>query len=223
VARTIVVGDIHGCFDELVALVERVKLNASDRLVCVGDLVVKGEKSREVLELFMRDARFSSVLGNHDRALLEYWKGTRKEKELKPSQKECLKQLADGRERYAAYLDTLPVYLDLGSHVVIHAGLRPGVALAGQSIDDLTELRTLGPDRTSREGTPWYEVYEGEKIALFGHWPLSPPRRGPRAIGLDTGCVYGYRLTAYVIETGEFYSTPALRAYDIPKTMNAER
>jgi diadenosine tetraphosphatase ApaH/serine/threonine PP2A family protein phosphatase len=223
VPRTIVVGDVHGCFDELVTLVERVGLNASDRLVCVGDLVVKGEQSREVLELFMGDARFSSVLGNHDRALLEYWKGLRVEQELKPSQKECLKQLAGGRERYAAYLDTLPVYLDLGSHVVIHAGLRPGVELAAQSIDDLTELRTLGPDRTSREGKPWYEVYDGEKIALFGHWPSSLPRRGPRAIGLDTGCVYGYRLTAYVIETGEFYSTPALRAYDIPKTMNAER
>jgi hypothetical protein len=216
-SRTIVVGDVHGCFDELVTLVERVKLKASDRLVCVGDLVVKGEKSREVLELFMRDARFSSVLGNHDRALLEYWKGLRVEKDLKPSQKECLKQLADGRERYAAYLDTLPVYLDLGSHVVVHAGLRPGVELAAQSIDDLTELRTLGPDRTSREGKPWYEVYDGERIALFGHWPLSPPRRGPRAIGLDTGCVYGYRLTAYVIETGEFHSAPALRAYDTPK------
>lgn len=221
-SRTIVVGDVHGCFDELVTLVERVGLTASDRLVCVGDLVVKGEKSREVLELFMNDGRFSSVLGNHDRALLEYWQGLRKEKELKPTQKKCLKQLADGRERYAAYLDSLPAYLELGAHVVIHAGLRPGVPLAEQTIDDLTELRTLGPDRTSREGTPWYEVYDGEKIALFGHWPLSPPRRGPRAIGLDTGCVYGYRLTAYVIETGEFYSAHALRAYDTPKTSNAE-
>ena len=45
--------------------------------MCVGDLVVKGEKSREVLDLFMTDARFSSVIGNHDRALLEYWKGAR--------------------------------------------------------------------------------------------------------------------------------------------------
>jgi hypothetical protein len=223
VSRTVIVGDVHGCYDELLGLVGLVGLGASDRLVCVGDLAVKGEKSREVLELFMSDARFSSVLGNHDRALLEYWNGSRKKKTLKPSQKKCLKQLKAGREQYAAYLESLPTYLDLGSHVVLHAGLRPGVALAEQSIDDLTELRTLGPDRTSREGTPWYEVYDGEKFALFGHWPSSPPRRGARAIGLDTGCVYGYRLTAYVIETGEFYSVPALRAYDTPKMMNAEQ
>ncbi|HJQ30668.1 MAG TPA: metallophosphoesterase [Pyrinomonadaceae bacterium] len=212
-SRTVVVGDVHGCYDELVALVERVGLKESDRLVCVGDLVAKGKRSREVLELFMTDARFSSVLGNHDRAVLEYWQGSREKKELKHAQRKAAKKLKDERERYAAYLSTLPGYIDLGSHVVVHAGLRPGVPLAEQSLDDLTALRTLGEDRESRKGTPWYEVYDGEKMALFGHWPAHEPRRGPRAIGLDTGCVYGGRLTAYVIETGEFVSVPALRPY----------
>lgn len=213
-ARTIVIGDIHGCFDELTALLESVGLGADDRVVCVGDLIVKGEKNREVLDLFMSDARFSSALGNHDRALLEHWRGRRAE--LKPSQEKCRAQLEDGRERYADYLDSLPPFVDLGSHVVVHAGLRPGVRLEEQSIEDLTELRTLGPERASRVGVPWYDLYDGEKIALFGHWPASPPRRGPRAIGLDTGCVYGYALTAYVIEEDRFYDAPALRAYDVP-------
>jgi diadenosine tetraphosphatase ApaH/serine/threonine PP2A family protein phosphatase len=62
-------------------------------------------------------------------------------------------------------------------------------------------------------GTPWYEVYDGDKVILFGHWPAGPPRRGPRAIGLDTGCVYGYSLTAYVIEEARLVSVPARRAY----------
>ena len=48
---------------------------------------------------------------------------------------------------------------------------------------------------------------------LFGHWPAPEPRRGKKAIGLDTGCVYGYNLTAYIIETEEFFNVPALRAY----------
>ena len=87
-------------------------------------------------------------------------------------------------------------------------------ALASQSAEDLTELRTLGEDRTNREGAPWYEAYHGEQTVLFGHWPAPRPRRGPRAIGLDTGCVYGYQLTAYVIETRELISVDALRAYD---------
>jgi diadenosine tetraphosphatase ApaH/serine/threonine PP2A family protein phosphatase len=213
-ARTVVVGDIHGCYDELVALVQSVGLGESDRLISVGDLVTKGGKSREVLELFIADARFSSVIGNHDRALLEYWKGERRKKDLKPSQKRCAKELKEWRERYAEFFDTLPGYIDLGSHVVVHAGLRPGVSLEEQSLDDLTALRTLGPDRESRVGTPWYELYDGERVALFGHWPAAAPRRGPRAVGLDTGCVYGHKLTAYVVETGEFHSVPALGTYD---------
>ena len=217
-SHTFVVGDIHGCYDELLALVESVGLGESDRLISVGDLVTKGAKSREVLELFMSDARFSSVIGNHDRALLEYWKGERRKKDLKPSQKRCAKELEDGSDAYATFLETLPPYIDLGTHVVVHAGLRPGSRLEWQSLDDLTALRTLGLNRESREGTPWYEVYDGYATALFGHWPSPTPRRGPHAIGLDTGCVYGYKLTAYVVETGEFHSVPAFRAYDAPKS-----
>jgi serine/threonine protein phosphatase 1 len=49
---------------------------------------------------------------------------------------------------------------------------------------------------------------------LFGHWPAKEPRRGPKAIGLDTGCVYGYQLTAYIIDTDEFVSVDAKKAYD---------
>ncbi len=209
--RTIIVGDIHGCYDELMALHDELNLHPEDRVVCVGDLIVKGERNREVVELFMRDERFSSVLGNHDRAILRHWQGL--EAASKPAQEACLKELEADRERYAAYLAALPLKIDLGSHLVVHAGLRPGVSLDEQSVEDLTELRTLGPDRTSREGVPWYEVYNGEKIVLFGHWPADEPRRGPRSLGLDTGCVYGQRLTAYVLETGEFTSVPARRAY----------
>jgi hypothetical protein len=77
-------------------------------------------------------------------------------------------------------------------------------------------LRTLGPDRASREGVPWYEVYDGDKTVLFGHWPAGLPRRGPRALGLDTGCVYGYQLTAYVVEANRFASVHARRAYSGP-------
>ncbi len=213
-ARTIVVGDVHGCYDELTALLDRVSLSPADRVICVGDLIVKGERSRDVLELFMTDSRFSSVLGNHDRALLRHWRG--EAVALKPSQETCRRELEPDERRYADYLGSLPLYLDLGAHVVVHAGLRPGVPLRRQAEEDLTELRTLGGERTSREGTPWYEVYRGRKVALFGHWPAAEPRRGPRALGLDTGCVYGYELTAHVVETGEFVKVAARRAYSRP-------
>lgn len=213
--RTIVIGDIHGCYDELLELLERISLGADDRVVCVGDLVVKGWKNREVLDLLMTDGRFSSVLGNHDRVLLRHWRG--EPVRLKKAHEKALAEMEADRARYAAYLESLPLMIDLGSHLVVHAGVRPGVPIEEQSVEDLTELRTLGGDRKSREGTPWYEVYEGEKTVLFGHWPAGELRRGPRALGIDTGCVYGYELTAYVIETEEVLRVQARRAYDQPK------
>lgn len=211
-SRTVVVGDIHGCYDELISLLDKVGFGADDRLVSVGDLIAKGEKSREVLELFMREPRFSAVIGNHDLALRRRWNGEKFK--LKASQKPTHKALKADKERYVAYLNSLPFIIDLGTHLVVHAGLRPNVALHSQTTEDMTELRTLGAHRESHHGTPWYDVYDGEKIVLFGHWPAPEPRRGPKAIGLDTGCVYGHHLTAYILETGELVSVPALRVYD---------
>lgn len=210
--RTIVVGDIHGCFDELKDLLDKVGLNPDDRVISVGDLITKGPKSREVLELFMTDARFTTVIGNHDLALRRKWYG--EDVDLKPAQREAHKELKGEKDAYASYLNRLPFMIDLETHLVVHAGLRPNVELHSQTTGDLTRLRTLGADRESDEGTPWYHVYYGEKTVLFGHWPAPEPRRGKKAIGLDTGCVYGYNLTAYIIETDEFVTVRAKRAYD---------
>ena len=213
-SRTIVVGDIHGCYDELVSLLEVVGLGADDRLVAVGDLITKGPKSREVLELFQTDSRFLSVLGNHDLALLKYWRG--EVNSLKNSQILTATQLESEWKMHCKFLASLPLTVDLNTHIVVHAGLRPGVPLDEQSAEDLTELRTLGKDRTNRKGVPWYEVYEGEQTVLFGHWPTLVPIRKARAIGLDTGCVYGNRLSSYVIEADQIVSVPAFQTYDRP-------
>ena len=211
-ARTIVVGDLHGCYDELLDLLDKVSFASEDRLICVGDLITKGPKNREVLDRFMTDPQFTSVLGNHDLAIRRRWNGEKFK--LKPSQKPTHKELKKDKERYVPFLNQLPFTIDLGTHMVVHAGLRPGLELFSQTTEDMTELRSLGEDRASRKGPPWYEVYDGEKIVLFGHWPAAEPRRGKKAIGLDTGCVYGGQLTAYVVETGELTSVPARQVYD---------
>jgi len=210
-SRTIVIGDIHGCYDELLDLLAKLGVGVNDRIVSVGDLITKGPKNREVLELFMTDSRFTTVIGNHDLALRRVWNGEKVE--LKAAQKETHKELGPDKDRFLPYLNSLPFMIDLGSHVVVHAGLRPNVDLHSQTTQDLTQIRTLGEDRENRDGTPWYDVYDGEKIVLFGHWPAAAPRRGKMALGLDTGCVYGHQLTAYIIESAELNSVPARLAY----------
>jgi len=211
-ARTIVVGDLHGCYDELLDLLDKVSFGSEDRLICVGDLITKGPKNREVLDRFMTDPQFTAVIGNHDLAIRRRWNGEKFK--LKASQKPTHKDLKKDKERYLPFLNQLPFTIDLGTHLVVHAGLRPGIEFHSQTTEDMTELRSLGEDRASRKGTPWYDVYDGEKIILFGHWPSQEPRRGKKAIGLDTGCVYGHHLTAYIVETGELTSVPARQVYD---------
>jgi diadenosine tetraphosphatase ApaH/serine/threonine PP2A family protein phosphatase len=209
--RTIVVGDIHGCFDELLDLLELIQFQADDRVIAVGDLITKGPKNREVLDLFISDRRFASVVGNHDRKLRQKLRG--EPVSLSKEQRQTLAQLETDPEKYTAYLRSLPYTIDLGSHLVVHAGVRPGVALEQQTASDMTEIRTMGADPSRRRGVPWYEVYRGPQTILFGHWPAKAPRRAAQAIGLDTGCVYGKRLTCFIIETGEFVSVDARQKY----------
>src|SRR5919106_4144402 len=104
--RTVVVGDIHGCYDELIELIDKVKFKKADRVISVGDLITKGPKSREVLELFMTDKRFTTVIGNHDLALRRKWNG--EDIELKPAQKETHKELRGEKEAYASFFNRLP-------------------------------------------------------------------------------------------------------------------
>jgi predicted MPP superfamily phosphohydrolase len=211
-SRTIVVGDLHGCYDELQDLLEKVAFTEDDRVISVGDLITKGPKNREVLALFMSDKRFTAVIGNHDLALRRRWNGEKFK--LKASQKPTHKELKKEKENFLPFLNQLPFMIELDQHLIVHAGLRPNVALHSQTTEDLTELRSLGPNREARHGDPWYDAYDGEKMVLFGHWPAEEPRRGKNALGLDTGCVYGHRLSAYIIETGKIESVRARMAYD---------
>ena len=96
--RTIVIGDIHGCYDELIELLNRVTFAPEDRVVAVGDLTVKGPNSRGVLDLFSNDPRFWSVLGNHDLALVRHWRG--ENVSLKGSQAAVLADLQTPDDRY---------------------------------------------------------------------------------------------------------------------------
>jgi len=209
--RTIVVGDIHGCFDELTDLLDLIKLQKDDRVVAVGDILTKGPKDREVLDLFISDGRFASVVGNHDRAIRQKLRG--EPVRLTKEERRTLVGLEGDRERYAAYLRSLPYTIDLGSYLVVHAGVRPGVALDAQMASDMTDIRTMGADPSLRRGVPWYRVYQGPQTILFGHWPAKIPRRGPNAIGLDTACVYGGHLTAFIIDTEELVSVNARHSY----------
>jgi diadenosine tetraphosphatase ApaH/serine/threonine PP2A family protein phosphatase len=210
--RSIVIGDIHGCYEELEDLLRAAQATAEDRIFSVGDLVTKGPASREVLEFFCDSRNTQAVLGNHEYALLRYYKG--EAVDLEPAQSRAIAELGDAFDSLMNWVSGLPHYLDLGSHMVVHAGIRPGLTIEEQTVEDLTELRTLdGPNPRSRIGTPWFERYEDAKVVIFGHWVFATPLVRNNAMGIDTGCVYGGRLTAVVLPDERLVSVPARRAY----------
>lgn len=220
-SRTIVVGDIHGCYDELIALLDQLDLQREDRVIGVGDLTVKGPKNREVVELFSTDKRFQSVIGNHDLALVKKWKDP--SRPIKKTQQNAYAELTQNGDSLLRYLSSLPYFIKLPEHIIVHAGVRPSIPLSQQDPKDFTELRTLGEDRTNRDGVPWYSEYQGPKKVIFGHWPSAEPRTGPFALGIDSGCVYGFELTAYILETEEFFRVKAAREYQKPDDRSAKQ
>jgi Calcineurin-like phosphoesterase len=212
--RTIIIGDVHGCLDELLTLVSRCRYAAGDRLILVGDLVAKGPDSIGVVS-WARESRVEAVLGNHEEHVL------RARRDL-PGAKPKHRRLAEalGAED-AAWLEALPLFLPAGQWrgkplVVVHAGLVPGVAIEAQQREHLLNLRSLRSDGSPSkaiEGAPWAASWSGPEQIVFGHDSLRGLQQYPSAIGLDTGCVYGRRLTALILPEGRLVSVSARHAY----------
>jgi hypothetical protein len=201
VPRTVIVGDIHGCRAELEALLAHVAFDSSDRLVMVGDLVVHGPDPVGTLDLLISiGAR--SVRGNHEDRLLRWRDSPRKPLSL--AHRAVTIKLAS---RHWAFLESLPLWLDLPDHGVrvVHAGLVPGIPIDKQAPRSLMYIRTLtatGRPLEEREGILWGEHYEGPPHIVFGHNALTDPQIHRDATGVDTGAVYGNRLTAMVLDAG---------------------
>ncbi len=205
--RTLFVGDVHGCSEELDALVSAAGFGGDDRLVLVGDLVAKGPDSAGVVRR-ARELGALAVLGNHDAAVLAPRPGSHHE------QVRATLSPADLR-----WLELLPLWLDFPelNALVVHAGVLPGVALEHQQRHVLLNLRSIdaaGKASTRADGgVPWATRWPGPRHLIFGHDALRGLQREVHATGLDTGCVYGKALTGVWLPEFRFVSVPARRAY----------
>ena len=209
--RTILFGDIHGCHREWETLLDKLAVSSSDRLIALGDLVCKGPSTARTLGLAMGLTNLTCLVGNHEQRLLDAWRGGHRG-EAKQCERAVKRQLGERYEAFMNYVASWPYYLQFPGLIAVHGGLRPGTPLQKQSPRDLIELRRLSPD-----GPPWYEQYHGPKLAVFGHWVRRDPLLRKNAVGLDTGCVYGGRLSAYVWPEGRVVSVPARKAYQRKK------
>jgi hypothetical protein len=217
--RTIVIGDVHGCLDELQDLLRECGVVRGERVVLAGDLVAKGPNSRGVVQL-ARETGLLAVMGNHDYFALEV-RRRRADGEGKRPRGWLLDKLTD--EDWA-FLEGLPSSMRLGrasedgpEFLVVHAGMVPGVPLEQQRVDHLLNLRSMaeGTVPTSRllVRWPWAAAWQGPEHIVFGHDAVRGLQQHPMATGLDTGCVYGRALTALELPTRRLYRVEAKRRY----------
>lgn len=215
--RAIVIGDVHGCADELRDLLVACAYTPRDSVVFVGDLVAKGPDSRGVLAI-CRELQAKAVMGNHDFALVSYYRARKRGENwpLRPGHWALAQMFSDAEFEQ---LDALPLWLELPEHnaLIVHGGFVPGVPLEKHDPKLLLNLRTLTPQGTGSTkatgGQLWATNYEGPPFVLFGHHALAGLQKHPWAVGLDTGCVYGKQLTACVLPERSLVSVPARKAY----------
>jgi polynucleotide kinase-phosphatase len=232
-----IIGDVHGCYEELCALlgelgyqIQRtdggmtVAPSAGRKAVFVGDLVDRGPGIAEVLELVMNMVEAGSafcVPGNHDMKLVRKLKG--REVQLTHGLADSINQLdrrpPEFKKKVMQFLDDLVSHyvFDDGKLVVAHAGMKE--EMQGRGSGKVRDFALYGETtgETDEYGLPvrynWAAEYRGKAMVAYGHTPVAEPEWLNRTINIDTGCVFGGKLTALRYPERELVSVPALRTY----------
>lgn len=233
--RRIFIGDIQGCRAELELLLERVRFDpASDALEPTGDLVNRGPDSLGTLRLLSRLGA-GGVLGNHDLHLL---RAARAGRALRPRDTLGEVLAADDSEQLLDWLAARPFTRSWSDVFLVHAGVSPSwmdpqSLLAGRDplradaeLDFATRARFC--DASGRRPAhddpppgqpfrPWFEwprvpALQGRTL-VFGHWAMRGLVVSPGLRGLDSGCVWGGALSAWIAEEDRVLSVPARRTY----------
>jgi bis(5'-nucleosyl)-tetraphosphatase (symmetrical) len=204
--RTLFVGDVQGCADELGDLVAAAGFDrARHQLACVGDLINRGPHSRRVLEM-ARDLSALVVVGNHEEALMANASSATLDR--------VRASLGAELPAWLAWLRALPAFHRGDGYILVHAGIAPGKQPETSTRQQLISIREV-------DGRPWFDSWRGPETVIFGHWAQRGRVDRPLAKGLDTGCVYGGRLTGLWWPSLRWVSVPARRVWYDPKTRRA--
>jgi predicted phosphodiesterase len=222
-ARLVFVGDIHGCYAELLELLAEVDLRAGDTVVSVGDIVTKGPAADRCLELW-RERGYLAVQGNNELKVLDAARPV-----LRLFARENREVLRRGD--LLRYIASWPLVIDFPAQRVtaVHGGFLPQMQVTRAEVEQHRRVvpklrwirrtdgvwRSIPKEKKKKGDVLWAEKWRGNRTVVYGHTPVREPQLDAKAIGLDTGCVYGGALTAAILENGKWrtVSVKARRRY----------
>jgi len=199
--RNIVIGDVHGHYDTLMRLLDLLAIVTGDRVDFLGDLIDRGPRSRDTVELIRTTPHFHTIRGNHEELAIATFARTPPEDRvlenwLRSGGRNTIDTYDDRQELVAhmAWLRQQPLYRDRGAYWLVHAGLDPQRAIADQSAREFCWIR----DPFHSSTTPYFP----DKLAIIGHTisftflGVKPGQiaRGAGWLDIDTG--------AYTLESG---------------------
>ena len=198
----VIYGDIHGCLEEWEELRRLIPKNSFE--ICIGDILDKGPYPVEALRYAQKNKIFS-IMGNHEYKHLRKWWG--RKVILDEDQKKVYPQL---KKEDFEFIESMPFYLKLNHLTILHAGISNRLYLNNPKLNLLTLLlfmrdvdeegKFLPLNHNNPNATFWADVYNGhEGFVVYGHTPFKEPYINRISIGIDTGCVYGNKLTAVII------------------------
>lgn len=236
-----IIGDVHGCYDELASLLTTLGYEscgpqdawshpAGRRLVFLGDLLDRGPKSPEVVRLVMDTVQAGHALcvpGNHDIKFMRAVQG--RKVQIAHGLAESLEQFSAYEQQHcgfslvaAEFIDSLVSHyvLDDSKLVVAHAGMKE--EMQGRGSGAVRDFALYGETtgETDEFGLPvrynWAAEYKGQSRVIYGHTPVPEPEWPNNTLNIDTGCVFGGKLTALRYPELELVSVPAIRTYSQP-------
>lgn len=214
--RLIAIGDIHGCYLEFAELLSRLELTKDDRIVLLGDLINRGPDSRKVIDL-ARACHATALLGNHELRLLKFRKiGDRKL--ARETDYETFQQLGTADWSYLEAMALTFEERELNT-VFVHGGFLPDQPWQKQPAEVVTRIQVIDQDgrpakRADAPGAPaWADLWSGPPFVVYGHTPRDEIYKLKWSVGIDTACVQGGYLTAYILPEKRFVQVRAKQRY----------
>lgn len=211
--KFIVVGDIHGCFDEFLELLQKCKYFIGNFVISVGDLMDRGPDSRSVIQWFRKTKNAYVVEGNHDNKARRYWAGNRVK--IAHGLDKTIEQCKDmNTTAIAQWIESWPQIIRLPDingkpTYVVHAGVDGTIPIDRQPIENCLYARYFGGQGfLDPSGDIWYSTLDGSYNIISGHMihdnPI-PTDCGPMDFVylLDGGAYQGGELRALVVENGK--------------------